>query len=580
MTNIEFFASLLLDSTTLALNKIQTLSKVKQNLENTNLYKTMKIIEECYNLEKMVNALPEDIFKTNLKKLFSLELPKYTCYTIDKDSQINCLDFYNNYLKRKEVHSQILNTVKKQEGGMGGIMLTAAITALAILNASVSVTASVFNSDKFVAQQLAKRGIDPNASEEEPPSFYNSVKKTVLSVFSKSEPNPSVLSEDEVYRYNELELNIAGKCAYLAYIAELCTGGCPTEEEWLKRDPNIVDKIINSQTVRDEHRMTQMSFLNSRYSDFTVGNAVGTLHMIGVGLSEKYATNVPEESKRDPEWFREYFSSGDTNYKKGDKSDVAIATIFIPGHQLNMLYNRNTQKLCIHEVNHDAGFLLPSKLKKLPSYICEKGFFTKEQLHKLNKSDNNYSIVKVVKAGKNIIRSYENMLEENGIEINFITPSEKIFIHDNENNTGSIREYINIHERVNDMIIEGQREAFKIMKKNEDKWVLDPDELDTFDYLVSNTEGILQNPSKIGEYSEKRNLLHKHRIAQNIKNYPHYQSERDKFQETAKKNYIEYMKKTSALVPYEEPEKHGGKRNTKHQNRKSRRHRTYKKKRQ
>ena len=109
MSKNKIFVCLILDTTIFVLNSIQLLSQVEQNL------KTIKIIEECYNFEKMVNDLPEDIFKTNLKQVFSIELQKNICFTIDEKSQINCLDFYNNYIKRKEVHAQILKTVKKQE---------------------------------------------------------------------------------------------------------------------------------------------------------------------------------------------------------------------------------------------------------------------------------------------------------------------------------------------------------------------------------------------------------------------------------------------------------------------------------
>jgi hypothetical protein len=539
----KLFARLILDTTIFVLNTIQLLSKVEQDLQNTNLKKTIKIIEECYNLEKMVNALPEDIFKTNLKQVFSIELPKYICFTIDEYSQINCLDFYNNYIKRKEVHAQILKTVKKQEGGMG-MMLTAAFTALAIIHAS---TASVFNSDKFVDQQLAKRGIDPNANES--PSFFNSAKETVLSVFGKSEPNPAVLSAAEVKRYNELEFNYAGKCAYLAYIAELCTGGCPTEEEWLKRDPNIVNEIINSQSLKDETPLNQELFIQKKYKDFRSSYAAGSPHMIGVGLATTglgpvHATDVPVESQRDPEWFKEYFFFGDTNYKKGEKSDVAIATIFIPGHALNMLYNRNTQKLCIHEVDNEAVFIL-----RKPSYICEEGFFTNEQLNKLAKVSKIMPVVKVVEDGTNIIHAYEQIMQS-FFQINYITPSEKIFIHDNENNSGNINEYINIHQKVNDMIIQGQHEAFRIMKTNEQKWMLDPDVVDAWGVLVGNTEKILEDPANVKQHFQERQFLSDYATAAFRKN-----------------------------SRYDEPEKYGGKRKTKQRNRKSRRSRTFKKKR-
>lgn len=497
MSNKKFFAGLIFDSTIFGLDKIQLLSKVEQDLQNTNLYKTIQIIEICYNLEKMANALPEDMFKTNLKQVFSLELPKHTCYTIDENSQINCLDFYNNYIKRKEVNAQILKQVKKQEGGMG-MMLTAAFTALAIIHAS---TASVFNSDKFVDQQLAKRGIDPNPKE--PTSFFNSAKETVLSVFGKSEPNPNVLSAAEVKRYNELAFNYAGTCTYLAYIAELCTGGCPTEEEWLKRDPNIVNEIVDSQNSGEHDPSDEYSRMLEQYrstrqlSDYF---GVGSYSMIGVGHMNE--ATVPS-SGYDPEWFRKYFSSGDKSYKQGDKSDIAIATVFKRGHAFNMLYNRNTQKLCIHEVNHDTDYDLYLLKVRTPSYICEEGFFTNEQLNKLAKISKIWSVVYVVSPGTNIISYYEKITRTYS-EITHITPSEKIFLHDNEKNSGNINEYITIHEKVNDAIIQGKYKTYKMMKEDHN---LNPKIVEIYGSLLQNTEKILKDPSNEKKYNKEIKTL-------------------------------------------------------------------------
>jgi hypothetical protein len=571
MSNKKFFAGLIIDSTIFGLDKIQLLSKVEQDLQNTNLYKTIQIIEICYNLEKMANALPEDMFKTNLKQVFSLELPKHTCYTIDENSQINCLDFYNNYIKRKEVNAQILKQVKKQEGGMG-MMLTAAFTALAIIHAS---TASVFNSDKFVDQQLAKRGIDPNPKE--PTSFFNSAKETVLSVFGKSEPNPNVLSAAEVKRYNELELNYAGKCTYLAYIAELCTGGCPTEEEWLKRDPNIVNEIINSQNSGSYDPSDEYSRMHEEYRSTHQPNdhfLVGSYSMIGVGHMNELT--VPSSGKgQDPEWFRKYFSSGDKSYKQGDKSDIAIATVFKPKHAFNMLYNRNTKKLCIHEVNYELEYDFYLVKIRPPSYICEEGFFTNEQLNKLAKISKVSPVVDVVSPGTNIISYYEKLTRTDST-ITHITPSEKIFLHDNENNSGNINEYITIHEKVNDAIIQGKYKTYKMMKEHLTHH--NPEIIEIYGSLVQNIEKLLKDPSNEKKYNKEIKTLQENA---NKINKEEEQKWRDRSEQLEREN----NERNQQLVPYDtnreiipynkkQRTRRGGKRN-----RKSRRSRTFKKKR-
>lgn len=565
---IRYFANQTFDAFIIGVNTIRLLSNLNKDWQNEDLVKIVKIIEIIYDLHKLVEHLPQDDFKTKMKRALSKKLKMYTCYSQVDGLPINCLDFYNNYLKRKEVNSQILKEVKKQEGGMGGIMLTAAITALAILNASVSVTASVFNSDKFVDQQLAKRGI-----EKEPPSFFNSAKERVLSVFGKSQPNPNVLSTAEFYRYNELEINYAGKCAYLAYIAELCLGGCPTEEEWLKRDPNIVNEIIDSQSddIHWQYKSTMGIDETAR---------VGTAHMIGVGYFETHSIHVPQENRQDPEWFREYFSSGDKSYKQGDKSDVAIATIIVPGHALNMLYNRNTQKLCIHEV--DAEWEKDFYLFKYrpPSYICEEGFFTNDQLDKLDKVGTTFRMVNVVSPGTNIISYYGEIINKN-TKIFHISPSERIFLHNNENNSGNINEYISIHEKVNDAIIQGKDNAFKIMKEHQEELNLNPEIVKIYGSIVDITEKILKDPPNQKKYNEEIKTLEEkaNKINKEEKKKRIEQAEREEglmLQQREQNQQLVPYDTNRELVPYNKKQgtHRGGKRN-----RKSRRSRTFKKKR-
>lgn len=156
-----YFGKQVIDSLIYGIESIKLLSNLNDDLQNTKLYTTIKIIFICYQLNKLVEMLPQDDFKDMFKNALSLELKKYSCYRIDAGNQINCLDFYSDFVKRKNVNSQILKTVKLQKGGMS-IMITAAVTALAIISASVSVSGAVFNSDKFLDQQFAKQGLDIN----------------------------------------------------------------------------------------------------------------------------------------------------------------------------------------------------------------------------------------------------------------------------------------------------------------------------------------------------------------------------------------------------------------------------------
>lgn len=497
-----YFIQQIIDSLIFGFDSIQLLSKLEDDTQNKQLYSIIKIITICNDLNKLVNILPKDEFRTNFQTALLSELQKYTCYT---GMQINCLDFYNNFVKRQQVNTEILKKVKLQQGGMG-IMFTAAITALAIIHASVSVSGSVFNSDRFVDQQLAKRGIDPSD-----PSLLTSVKNRILSVFDKSNAPKHYLSNDEVQQFNLLNHNVQGKCAYLAYIAQLCAGACPTPEEWKKRDPNIVQEIINSQSFTDENEELQKKFIETQYEKLWIDKnriPLGIYHMLGVGLENgidnqtirERPTIVPYDEARDTEWFRQHFKSGDLNYEPGKtKSDLAIATVFNKGHAFNLLYNRNNQRLCINEVDYETESDYYLTKFRNPSFICEEGFFTNEQLSKLERVGI-YPIVKIV---KDIFSEHlgRNFIEE-------ITPSDKVFIHDNDYNSGNINEYINIHEAVNDAIIRGKQESYEVMKRHQDDLKLVPEVVELYGSSIENIKKFTKDPSKSAQSQYNLQALH------------------------------------------------------------------------
>ena len=495
-----YFGKQTIDALIYGMESIKLLSNLNNDLQNTKLYITIKIITICYQLNKLLDALPEDDFKDNFRKSLLAELKKYTCYRIDEGNQINCLDFYSNFVKRKNVNSQILKNVKLQEGGMG-IMMSAAVTALAIISASVSVSGAVFNSDKFLDQQFAKRGLDPKVHQDM--SIFSSVKSSILSAFQPAVETPNhVLSKGEVKSLNMMTYNSGGKCAYLAYIAELCSGGCPTQEEWLKRDPNIVQEIINSQSYTDESENLQKQHLIDNYKRFLSepdNLPFASKHMIGVGLNAFVSTGsdkiqptiVPRGSISDPEWFREHFSSGDVYYNPDiTTSDMAIATVFSDTHAFNLLYNRNNKKLCIHEVDLDTEMDFGVKIRA-PSYICEKGFFEPDKLKWLN----SIGFLKIIEEVDDITKTFTQY------GIRQITPSDQIFIHDNQHNSGSIHEYLTIHKQVNEAIIRGSYESYELMKQNEGVWGLHPDVVDAYGLNIHNKEDFINNPYNSKEFS-------------------------------------------------------------------------------
>jgi hypothetical protein len=293
--------------------------------------------------------------------------------------------------------------------------------------------------------------------------------------------------------------------------------------------------------------------------------------MIGVGHMTE--ATVPSSGKgRDTEWFRKYFSSGDKSYKQGDKSDIAIATVFKPGHAFNMLYNRNTKKLCIHEVNHEVEYDFYLVKVRSPSYICEEGFFTNEQLNKLAKISKVLSVVDVVSPGTNIISYYEKLTRTDST-ITHITPSEKIFLHDNEKNSGNINEYITIHEKVNDAIIQGKYKTYKMMKEHLTDH--NPEIIEIYGSLVQNIEKLLQDPSNEKKYNKEIKTLQENA---NKIDSEHKKKRQDRWEQLEREQ-------NQQLVPYDTNreiihyhKKQGTRRGGKH-NRKSRRSRTYKKKR-
>ena len=74
-----------------------------------NLY---LIIFVCNKLSEIIDLLPDDEFKKYFKTTIKENLLKMTCYVINNNSQINCKDFYENFLKRKKVNKEILSKTR------------------------------------------------------------------------------------------------------------------------------------------------------------------------------------------------------------------------------------------------------------------------------------------------------------------------------------------------------------------------------------------------------------------------------------------------------------------------------------
>ena len=97
---VSFFITLMLNTLNSSLIMMKNVSYKINNkdISNSNLY---LITFACNKLSEIIDLLPDDEFKKYFKTTMKENLLKMTCYVINNNSQINCNDFYENFLKRK-----------------------------------------------------------------------------------------------------------------------------------------------------------------------------------------------------------------------------------------------------------------------------------------------------------------------------------------------------------------------------------------------------------------------------------------------------------------------------------------------
>ena len=62
-----YFGKQTIDALIYGMESIKLLSNLNNYLQNTKLYITIKIITICYQLNKLLDTLPEDNFKDNFR---------------------------------------------------------------------------------------------------------------------------------------------------------------------------------------------------------------------------------------------------------------------------------------------------------------------------------------------------------------------------------------------------------------------------------------------------------------------------------------------------------------------------------
>lgn len=472
---VTFFLSLILDAQNSSLSMIKDLSdEAYYSVSNSKLY---LVTFACNKISEIIDKLPEGEIKTFLRNETKRELEKLTCYVIDKNSSINCNDFYEIFLKRKNVNKEILKKVKKIKGGFGGLMLGIAITALALLQTTTSVSGALFNGDNFVQQRRAEQG-------------YH-----VLEAFQKASqetPNLKIpLTREQGKEFARLSINIHGVCVTNAYLAELCTGGCPSKEELEKFSPDLFGKVRKA--YRKRLTFDVMKPEENKLS--RVFEAPPINLMLGLNstsdLYERNLIKVPDGF--DMEWFKNYFRNGVAEHFSEEKrekssSDMVIATVENRNHAFNVMYNIKEDKLCVHDENYkvdwsDSDFYVQENSGE---YICEKGFFKKYQIKELNKLNKKSEIVH--ETSENIFEKYYERIKEfdktEDNKIKLIQPLESIFLLDNSKNTGNTDEYIEILKEVRRSIIEGEKEGLAILENQKEKLKISDEVLEIMERAV------------------------------------------------------------------------------------------------
>jgi hypothetical protein len=488
---VSFFATTLLYTISSSLTMIEAVSyKIKnKDLDNSNLY---LIVFACDKLAEIIDKLPVNEFQKYCETTMKKDLSKMSCYIVDKRSEINCNDFYENFLKRKMVNEELLSKVELKKGGLGGLMIGIAVTALALLQTTTPVLSAVFNSDNFVIQHRALHGMGSSrlfreASRENPimQSHIDTKSHSVQSIYRLQEDSNEDLhedlqedsqddrqddrqddleepfTEDQEEEFARLDANMHGVCATNSFVAELCTGGCPSKEEWERLSPKILERIQNAY----REKFTSYDVMNGIYLP-------PSSLSLGIPTTKLYDTkfvNVPDGL--DVEWFRRYFSEGAEKHfsKENSYSDMAIATVRKPHHAINIMYNMKNQKLCLHDENYKVDWKKHAKKFVLPlhseEYICEEGFFEEYQLKELNKIGR-----PVVETTDNIFKLYSEINKHSIEEKIFqIQPPNSIFLIDKSKNTGNINQYIEILKDVRRNMIKGELDGIEFLEAEKER---------------------------------------------------------------------------------------------------------------
>jgi len=437
---VSFFITLMLNTLNSSLIMMKNVSYKINNkdISNSNLY---LITFACNKLSEIIDLLPDDEFKKYFKTTMKENLLKMTCYVINNNSQINCNDFYENFLKRKKVNKEILSKVQLKTGGWGGLMIGLAVTALALIQTAIPVSSAVFSGDDLVQQTTTLRGFQPSKEFKE---------------ISQKQPTNSQneLSISETFDFAQLDANLLGVCMVNSYVAEICTGGCPSPEQWKELSPSILQRIKDKYSGRPapENEGYLANWVMGPPDDLLLG--AYPLQIYGTDF-----VDVPDGT--DVEWFKNYFSDGAKEHfsNKESSADMAIASVVNWDHAFNVMYNINNQKLCVHDENKKVSHTMYGTLEvslNSGEYICETGFFEPYQIKELN------TLGKLVtETNENIFTVYNKQKP-----IYQIQPTESIFLLDNSKNTGNTNQYIEILKDVRKSIIEGERDGIDFLKEN------------------------------------------------------------------------------------------------------------------
>ncbi len=474
----EFFARLILATCSAGFKMVDIMADKLKNNDDKNkcLY---FIILTCNGLAEINDLLPKDEFQEYINKQTQTALSGITCYIIDNDTKINCNDFYNQNIKRKQINSQILSTVKLQTGGgLGGLLVKIAIGAVVLLQTMSPhmASANLYSNQDFVKQQEQIHG----------------------------KPGPG-FSLVEQHHYADINSNYLGTCTTNALVAEICCGMCPTLAEWNQHDSTALVRIENVYSYDNVDTILKDAGYKPELADdlrkIVLSNKIAPDAdlLVGADIAKIYGTrftDVPAGKGNDPNWFRQHIKSGNPAtklHKPINGADAVIATVINKGHAYNVLYNIVNEAMCVHDPNRNIE-QEPSNTDNLQishnrdAYICEANFFTPAQEARLEKLGN---VVKIVSPSENIFKVLGRT------DITRIQGAADIFKINNVNHHGSISNFVEIVEDIHEAIIKGEEKALSSMEQNAVKWGLDASKIEVYrDEIDLHKKLLLPDPKR------------------------------------------------------------------------------------